>query len=90
MKFKFEKDITESCKRDVKKNWNYVRKLNSMSGIKILNLGGSKNARSDQDKAEALNTFYESTFTKEDVSSIPTFQNTFKTVVIDGINITKE
>lgn len=91
LKYNFEKSIAESCKVDVKRFWNYAnRRLKTKSGIETLNLEGGGIAKTDAEKVEALSKFFESTFTREDVTNVPTLPDVGNGMIMDEITITKD
>ena len=68
----FEKNIAINCKKEPKRFWKYVReKTKGKSGISPLKRENGDMAVSDEDKAETLNNFFGSVFTKEDESNLP-------------------
>ena len=68
----FEKLIAKEAKRNPKAFHKYVNsKTKVRSGISELETNDGL-AISDQEKSEALNTFFTSVFTKEDLTEIPT------------------
>ena len=78
---------------DIKKNpkcfWKYVReKTKTKSGISSLKLPDGTTAETDQAKAEALNNFFSSVFTREDLSTIPTLPDRQFDRLIDNITFT--
>ena len=68
----FENDIAEDAKRAPKKFWSYVKsRTKTQSKIPILRRKDGTSASTPLDKADALNEFFSSVFTDEDLDSIP-------------------
>ena len=67
-----ERDIANKSKDNPSCFWKYVQaRTKSDAGICTLNREDGSKAATDQDKAETLNKFFASVFTREDVSSVP-------------------
>ena len=69
----YEKRLSKECKSNPKYFWKYVQaKTKSNVGISPLMTDNGKLATNDEDKANTLNNFFASVFTKENISNIPT------------------
>ena len=67
-----EKKIVNNIKSNPKQFWKYVQnKLKSTSGISPLDKKDGEKAISDEDKANVLNDFFASVFTKENFNDFP-------------------
>lgn len=68
----FEKEISKKAKKDPKAFYKYVNsQLKTRNGISELLKDDGTTATNDLEKAETLNEFFSSVFTREDLSSIP-------------------
>ena len=68
----YERNIAINCKKEPKRFWKYIRdKTKGKSGISPLKKKNGTMAVSDKDKAETLNNFFGSVFTKEDLNNLP-------------------
>ena len=68
----FEKKIADNCKDNPRSFWKYVgTKTKAKSGISALMTGDGEMLESDKDKAELLNKFFSSVFTREDKQNVP-------------------
>ena len=91
----FEKKISKESKKNVKGFWKYVNnKLKRSTNIcNLLKPDGSL-TKSNKEKADTLNNFFSSVYTKEDTSNIPKFHdhnnNTFLTDMILTATAVKE
>jgi hypothetical protein len=84
----FERKLAQEAKTNPKAFYAYARsKLKTKEGIADLEDGDGGVATSDAEKAEVLNTFFSSVFTKEDVDNIPTFEPRSE-VKLENFNIT--
>ena len=76
MKRNFERSIAKEAKTNPKAFYNYVNgNLKTRTGITNLETSNGKTT-SDKEKAEALNRYFVSVFTREDISYIPRASNT--------------
>lgn len=74
-KREYEKKLAKGCKANAKLFWKYVQsKTKSFSGISPLTKGDGSTAETDEGKAEVLNSFFSSVFTKEDLSNVPVLE----------------
>ena len=92
-KRKFERNIAKHSKTNPKQFWNYVNgKLKINTGISPLDKGDGTKATSDIDKANELNKYFASVFTKENMNNIPkSTPNEFsKGISISEIRVTPE
>ena len=92
LRFDFERKIALDVKTSPKKFWAYV-KSRTKTKPKIPSLKGINEAlaHTDTEKAEALNNFFTSIFTKEDLTKIPETQEaTFLGESFDIFEITPE
>jgi hypothetical protein len=70
-----EKQIANNCKHDVKSFWKYVQERSKVNtGVSSLKDSSGKILVTDQEKAEALNNFFSSVFTKEFMDNMPNLQ----------------
>ena len=92
LRFDFEKKIAENLKTAPKQFWAYVKSRTKTRGrIPTLKNKDNSLANTPSKKAEALNNFFTSVFTKEDLTNIPSSQNnTFNGEDLDTFQITKE
>ena len=92
-KKEFEFKLSKECKDNPKCFWKYVKsKTKASTGISPLLTHEGKIAESNIDKAETLNTFFSSVFTKEDTNNMPNLDTASKSHgrVIDEVEITVE
>jgi hypothetical protein len=74
-KREYERNLAKGCKVNAKLFWKYVQsKTKSVSGISPLRKGDGSTAETDEGKAEALNSFFSSVFTKEDTGNVPVLE----------------
>ena len=68
----YEKNIAINCKKEPKKFWKYVReRTKGKTGISPLKMENGSMAVTDKEKADTLNTFFGSVFTKENMENKP-------------------
>ena len=94
-----QKKQEETVARDSKKNpkafWSFIKaKTNSRSGIADLKMPDGTKTASDLEKAELLNTFFQSVFTKEDEGPLPIppfidCKQEFEDFVIEEVEVRK-
>ena len=71
-KRKHEKNISQKCKEDPNVFWKYVNaKSKTSAGLSCLKDKDGNLLTSDKDKANALNNFFTSVFSKENLSNLP-------------------
>ena len=71
-KSQFEKQIAKDCKSNPKFFWKYVQeKAKQTTGISPLDKGDGVFLNDDIDKADVLNAFFSSVFTREDTNNVP-------------------
>ena len=88
-----EKKVAENSKSNPKMFWRYVQdKMKSNVGISVLHGPDGELKSTDKDKADALNEYFSSVFTREDISSLPEVEKDlkFKDYSLTDILITKE
>ena len=74
-KFSYEKNITLKSKEDSKMFWRFVKSRTKVNDkLKCLVNKKGEIVTQDQDKAELLNSFYCSVFTREETHTIPIFE----------------
>ena len=87
----YEKQVAENIKTNTKAFWNYVQ-----SKTKTRNAVGSLISETGDivtdglRKAQMLNNFFTSVFTKEDVTNIPIFESRSNGVMLENFEITEE
>ena len=87
----FERKIAGKAKTESKKFWKYVRsKVKSHSSVTNLKKDDSSMTNTDQDKAEVLNDFFASVFTRENQDEIPTIDDKQFDKPLDNITISAE
>ena len=91
LKKSFEKGLLKNLKANPKAFWAYVNsKVKSASGIGTLKGQNDSMAETDSDKAEVLNNFFATTFTQEDLTTIPDTMSEFEGELLENIEFTKE
>ena len=86
----FEKELSRHVKDKPKMFWKYAKsRLKNRERIPSLTTGGNKYT-TPKEKAEALNKFFVSVFTKEDVENIPESPSYNVGEVLTTLNITPE
>ena len=91
LKRSFEKGLAKNLKTNPKAFWAYVNsKVKSTSGIGTLRGQNGSVAETDSDKAKVLNSFFATTFTQEDLTSIPDTVPEFEGEILEDIEFTKD
>ena len=68
----YERKISEECKNNPKRFWQYVQsKTKHKSGISPLDKGNGDLAYGNKEKADILNSYFASVFTRENVNNVP-------------------
>ena len=71
-KIQLEKDIAKQAKTSPKIFWNYIKSVTTTrSGVSDLMKENGEKTKSDEEKAEALNTFFKSVFTTDPDGDLP-------------------
>ena len=87
----FEKDISVNVKKNPKAFWRYVNsKLKSRTTIGHLTRPDGTETKTDEETAEALNQFFSSVFTEEDLKNIPTLNQKYHGNPLERVQITTE
>ena len=87
----FEKKLAGDIKLNPKSFWKYVRsKTKVKTGISDLEKDDGTFAHTDIDKAEVLNNFFSSVFTREDISDIPEPGRTYDGETLEAFQVTKD
>lgn len=80
-KCNYERNISNNSKANAKAFWKFIKsKLKSSDGIAtlVVKTNGDK-ASSDKDKAELLNNYFASVFTRENMNNLPTLEESSRT-----------
>ena len=86
-----EANIAGDAKKNPKRFWKFVQeKLKWNTGISALKKGNDELATSDKEKAEVLNDFFSSVFTREKLDNLPDVEhnNKIKDTYLQDIRIT--
>ncbi len=87
----FEKEIASKAKSNPKAFYNYSKsKLKTRSGVGDIKREDGSVTENDREKAEELNTYFSSVFTKEDTTNIPDFDPEIQNQLLDNLVITEE
>ena len=91
-KYSYEKSLADNIKTDNKYFWRYVRsKTKTKDGISDLIMEDGSLSKSDEEKANVLNQFFASVFTREDLNNVPTLEDRLSSDdVLSDIDITEE
>jgi hypothetical protein len=92
-KRQYERKLAKECKENPKYFWRYVQsKTKSSTGISSLNNADGKLSVSDQEKADTLNSFFASVFTKENLDNVPETEEGSRSdgVLLPDIQVTPE
>ena len=87
----FEKDVASQLKRNPKQFWRYTNsRIKTRTGIGVIQDTDGRLANNDAEKAELLNKFFSSVFTRENLANIPQPPNIFEGPHLDDISITDD
>ena len=87
----YETLLANGIKDNPKAFWHYVNsKLKTKVSVGSLHLDNGNVAVTDQDKADTLNIYFSSVFTKENLTSIPVMNDVYPTSPIADITIHRE
>ena len=87
----YEKNIAKSCKVNSKRVWKYVNsKLKRQTGISNLKMADGGLTKTDKDKADVINTFFSSVFTKENTESVPQLNSHNNNLFLSDLILTQE
>ena len=92
-KKRYEKNVAKDSKSNPKQFWKFVQeKMKVKQGISVLKNEDGSLSESDFDKAETLNNFFASVFTREDKSNVPSFNEGEKSegALLSDIRVTPE
>jgi len=91
-KYSYEKSLADNIKTDNKSFWRYVKsKTKTKDGISDLIMEDGSLSKSDEEKANVLNQFFASVFTREDLNNVPTLEDRLSSDdVLSDIDITEE
>ena len=94
-KIRLEKTVAEQAKKNPKSFWSYVKeKTSTRTGISDLDKDDGTTARTDEEKAQVLNDFFQSVFTEEPEGELPEapvyeFNNPLIDVEVDVAEVQK-
>ena len=89
LKKSFENGLVKNLKANPKAFWAYVNgKIKSTSGVGTLKGQNDSMVETDSDKADVLSSFLATTFTQEDLTTIPVSE--FEGEMLENIEFTKE
>lgn len=87
----YERKVAKSSKINPKGFWKYINtKLKRVTGIANLTKNDKTLSKSDKEKAEILNDFFCSVFTKEDLTNVPTLSPRNNDTFFTDIILTRE
>ena len=90
-KIRLEATVAEQAKKNPKSFWSYVKsKTSTRTGISDLKKEDGTMAKTDRDKAEVLNAFFQSVFTREPDGRLPTSPHFEFDSELTDFDITKE
>ena len=90
-KREYEKHIAKQTKKNPKAFFRYANsKLKTRSGVADLHKEDGSTTKTDQEKAEVLNDFFASVFTRENMSHMPEFSPNNIDSSLENIQITEE
>ena len=87
----FEHNLAQDLKSNPKAFWKYVRTImKTTSRISDLDMGNGRMASTNKKKADTLNSFFCSVFTRENHDDTPILQSTTYDTPLDDITLTEE
>ena len=87
----FEHNLAQDLKSNPKAFWKYVRtRMKTTSRISDLDMGNGRMASTNKEKADTLNSFFCSVFTRENKDDTPILQSTHNDTPLDDITLTEE
>ncbi len=91
IKKQYEAKLAEEAKKNPKAFYKYARsKLKTKATVADLIKDDGTKTTSEKEKADALNEFFSSVFTKEDMERFPTFEERQVTSILENVNFTEE
>ena len=91
LKKTFEKGLVAKLKDSPKSFWTYVNtKVKHTTGEETLRSGDGTLIETDKGKAEVLNSFFASVYTKEDLSVVPNLELDFDGEPLEDVVFTRE
>ena len=87
----YERKVANNSKTNVKQFWKYVHeKTKVKQGVGVLKKNDNTFAESDNEKAETLNSFFASVFTREQCHNLPNFAEGEKSngILLSDIRVT--
>ena len=67
-----EKRVAKESKENPNQAWRFIKsKTTTRTGVSDLRMSNGEKTKSDKEKAETLNTFFQSVFTKEEFGPVP-------------------
>ena len=88
---KYEAKLAEDIKTNPKAFWMYTNsRLKTKSGIEDLLKDDGTLTGSDEEKANVLNRFFDSVFTDEDYSCVPSLPEPWTGLVLDDLTLTPQ
>ena len=87
----FEHKLAQDLKSNPKAFWKYVRsRMKTTSKISDLDMGHGRMTSTNKEKADTLNSFFCSVFTRENYEDTPTLQSIYDDTPLDDITLTEE
>jgi hypothetical protein len=87
----FERKIAMEAKQNPKAFFNYAKsKMKTKTSVSELERQDGSKVSEDSDKAEVLNDFFSSVFTREDMSNMPDFPDRFFNETLTELHITRD
>ncbi|MES9879908.1 MAG: reverse transcriptase family protein [Sedimenticola sp.] len=87
-KREYEKKIAAKAKTESKHFWKYVKsKIKTVSNVSNLVKDDGSVTKTEQEKAEVLNSFFASVFTRENISNVPDLPDRIFDVPLDNVQL---